>query len=150
MTAIQPGIASAHPARFRLRRVAPGAFVRHGATAGMLVALAPGLAFAVFATYLVRTARLTLETWRSVRIPLPLNQSATVNMIDLLQFGPLLGQLRTWDGAAWLLPAALTLASLAAGAVLGAAVSLVLVLLLNVTARAGGGLTLELERVPDA
>jgi uncharacterized membrane protein len=136
--------------RYRIRRVAPGAFVRHGAIAGLLVALLPGIAIGVLTGYLVRTARLTLEGWRAVRIPLPAGLSATVDFVELLRLAPLFQTLRGWDAAAWLVPSTVVLGALVAGALLGAVVSLVLVLLLNLASRAGGGLTVELERMPDA
>ena len=111
----------------------------------MLVALLPGLAVGVLTGSLIHGARSTLESWRSVRLPLPVGLSANVDVVELLRLGPQLTALRAWDASAWLILAAVTLASLVAGALLGAAVSLAIVLLLNLSARAGGGMVLDLE-----
>ncbi|HXI18799.1 MAG TPA: hypothetical protein VNM48_20735 [Chloroflexota bacterium] len=131
--------------RYRLRHVATGAFVRQGIVAGMLVALLPGLTLGVLTGSVIRGARSTLESWRSVRLPLPVGLSANVDVVELLRLGPQLTALRAWDGSGWLIPAAVALTVLLAGALLGAAVSLAIVLLLNLSARAGGGMVLDLE-----
>jgi len=111
----------------------------------MLISLLPGIALGILTGSLIHGARSTLESWRSVRLPLPAGLSASVDVVELLRLGPQLTALRAWDGSGWLIPAAVTLTALLAGALLGAAVSLATVLLLNLSARAGGGMVLELE-----
>jgi hypothetical protein len=132
-------------ARYAVRSLAPGALVAPGAIAGGLVAAIPGGLVAYLVTAAVHGARATLETWRTVRLPLPAPlPSPTADMVDLLHLTPWLTTLRAWDSSPALLFAAIAGGALLLGAAAGTLGALLLTLLLNVTARLGSGLVIDL------
>lgn len=136
--------------RYRLRSVAPGALIGPGAVAGALVAGVPGAILAYLAVSLIHGARVTLEGWRAVRLPLPSPlPSPAMDMTELLRLTAYLNLLRTWDAALPLIFVGLTLAALALGAATGTLSALIAALLLNAGARLGGGIVVHLEPLPE-
>ena len=137
-------------ARYRVRSVAPGAFVAPGAIAGAFVAAIPGALLAYLTVGLIHNTRATLEAWRTVRLPLPAPlPSPSMDMIDLLRLTPHLATLRSWDASLPLVATALILTSLLLGALAGALTALLITLLLNTGAALGGGITITLDPAPD-
>ena len=137
-------------ARYRVRSIAPAALVAPGAVAGAFVAGIPGLILAYLTVGLIHNARLTLEGWRAVRLPLPAPfPSPSMDMVDLLRLTPHLATLRSWDASLPLVFIGLTAAALALGALAGALTALLVTLLLNAGARLGGGIAVHLEPDPD-
>ena len=130
--------------RYRVRRVAAGALARQGAIAGLLVGLAPGALAGALLAVLFRMAHQTVETWRTVRLPLPLGASATVNFVDLLRLNGLLDVLRSWDSPL-LTVLVVTVAAMLVGALAGAAIGFLGGALYNAGAHAGGGVVIELD-----
>jgi hypothetical protein len=136
-------------ARYIVRSISPGSLVVPGAVAGALLAAVPGLLLAYAAVTAVHAAHTTLETWRTVRLPLPPPlPSPTADMVDLLHLTAWLATLRAWDASPPLLFVALAGASLLLGAAAGALGGLLAVLILNAGA-ASGGLAFDLTPAPD-
>jgi hypothetical protein len=137
-------------AQYRVQSVAPGAFVGQGAVSGALLAALPAAAVGWIAVTVIHAARQTLESWRTVRLPLPAPlPSPSADMTDLLHLTAVLAALRTWDGAPLLVFSALVAAAVALGALAGALAALLAALLFNAGAALGRGFVVELEPVSD-
>ena len=129
-----------------MRRLDAAALGRQGARAGALVAVVPAVAGGAAAAWLVHSLRGTLETWRNVRVPLPapLPAAPVVDFVALLNLEPALDFVRRWDNPA-LVVVVVLLGAVAAGALIGAAIGLLIAALYNAGAAGGNGLVIDLE-----
>lgn len=136
-------------ARYVVRSISPGALVVPGAAAGALLSVVPSLLVAYAAVTAVHAAHTTLESWRTVRLPLPPPlPSPTADMVDLLRLTTWLATLRAWDASPPLLFLAIAGAALLLGAAAGALGGLLAALVFNVGA-AGGNIVVDLAPNPD-
>jgi hypothetical protein len=133
---------------YRVRRIALWPLVRYTAALGALMALPAGATAGLLLGWALRAARAKLESWQSVRLPLPVASavSPAINFVELLQLGPLLALLRAWDQPATLI--ATTAAFVLLGLLFGAAAGLIAGALFN--AGAGlGALVVDVDRVDE-
>lgn len=138
-------------ARYRIRRLAAGPLARQGAVAGAIIALLPGMAAGALLVVALRAVRGTLDTWRAVRlpVPLPLGVQPVVNFVDVLRLSGLLEAVRSWDATPLLTFGVTAGVIIVLGALGGCAVGLVFAALYRLGATAGGGLEVELEALPE-
>ncbi|MBI3970411.1 MAG: hypothetical protein HY332_03900 [Chloroflexi bacterium] len=96
----------------------------------------------------IHSLRVSLESWRSVRLPLPMTVLPSLNFVHLLRLDGVLNFVRAWDAEPWLVVLGVAATVLVLGALGGAAVGFVTATLFNAGARSSGGLVVELEALP--
>jgi hypothetical protein len=134
--------------RYRICRVPVGPIAAQAAAGGALVAVLPGAVAGVILAGLVRTGRQLLEGWQSVHLPLPPLVGGVVPPVDfvrLLGVARILDALRWWDSSPVLLVATTLACAITLGALCGAAAGALAAVLYGASARAGGGIAIELE-----
>lgn len=83
--------------RLNIRRIELSSLARWGCVSGMLTALIPGLCAGWASFTLLRILRSTVESWRTVKIDIPLIGGLPVNVVDLLGLASFLDWLRSAD-----------------------------------------------------
>lgn len=83
--------------RLRIRRIELASLARWGCVSGVFTALVPGLCAGWAFFTLLRMVRSTVESWRTVKIDIPLIGGLPVNIVDLLGLASFLDWLRNAD-----------------------------------------------------
>jgi hypothetical protein len=133
-------------AKYAVRRISLGSTLKFGFILGLLLSLAPGLLCGLAGSWLVSTAYQIMAGWRDVRLEL-LGQPLRFDLIDLLNLGGLLENLRFLDQNDWLFALLLIVVACCVTALaLGLSANL-LTLGYNALAWLTGGLVIELREL---
>jgi len=133
--------------RYRVRRISVISLRKFGCLLGALVGCLPSLIVGCIGMLLVGGLRQLLESWQGASIHI-LGQEIPIDVISLLNLGPLLHTVQEIDGLSW----ALLILFVTLGSASGALVLLVMGNLLgwvyNFIAAFSGGLEVELRELP--
>ncbi|MBI4788715.1 MAG: hypothetical protein HY782_16915, partial [Chloroflexi bacterium] len=111
---------------------------------GFLVSVLPVVLLALIVKWLVSLLSHFLEGWQNLPLISILGQTQRVNMTQLLGLGPVLEALQNWDTVSALAVIGVVAALSLLGGVLMGAISGILELAYNLTARLTGGIQVEL------
>jgi len=134
--------------KYAIRRISLGSTLKFGFVLGLLLSLFPSLLCGLAGAWGVSTAHRVMAGWRDVRLEI-LGQPVRFDLIDLLNLGELLGQLRFLDQNDWLFALILVLVVCCAAALVVGLSANLLTLGYNALAWLTGGLIVELRELDD-
>ena len=131
--------------KFVIQKVGLGSALKFGCGLGALSNLVPGLITALIAKAIVSSLRVLLESWQSAELANLFGQSIRVNMLAILNLERALKTLRDLDNASFWFILATILAWMLLGGTFVAAISGMITLAYNLSARLFGGIKIELR-----